>query len=66
MLEFYDIFIAVCDMFIKKVFRNEKLFAMTTLEKKSKKNNTHVFKRIDFKFSRMTHDFRINIFFIEN
>ena len=66
MLEFFDTSVAMWNMSIKEVFKDEELFAMTTLAKKFEKSNTHVFERIDFNFSRLTHDFRISKLFIES
>ena len=66
MFEFFDTFFAMIEMFIKKIFKNEKLFAMTTFAKIFEKNNIFIFERIDFNFNRMTYDFRINKFFIES
>ena len=51
MFEFVNIFVAIIEMFIKKIFNDEKLFAMTTFAKKFEKNNIYVFERIDFNFN---------------
>ena len=51
---------------MKEVFKGEELLAMTALARKTERSNTHVFERIGFNFSRMTHDFRISKFSIED
>ena len=51
---------------MKKIFKGEKLLAMTTFAKKFERNNIHVFERINFNFKRLTYEFRFNKLFIEN
>ena len=51
MFEFFNIFVAVLKMIIKKIFRVKLLRTATTLVKNVEKNNIHVFKLFIFNFN---------------